>query len=214
MLYFLDNKYNFYSNRVNFVSSQEGKQTAYCNNTQDYIDMVKNYPWQFSNLVSEVFVPTEDQKIRLDVLNNIEAANKNTYESECVLFVEHGAILEHTKAEFLKDIADQYIQETQSYIEKQQQAIITQLTTALTDYFDSVAAEKNYGNRITCAVRAGYPGPFQAEGQAFAIWMDTCNAAAYQILAEVLEGTRPVPNGFEEIKSELPSFTWPEIYQT
>lgn len=209
MLYFLNNKYNFYSNKVNFVSSQEGKQTAYCNNTQDYIDMVKNYPWQFSNLVSEEFISTEDQKTRLDVLNNIEADNKNMYESECVLFVEHGVILEDTKSQFLKDIADQYIQETQSYVEKQQQATIAQFTTDLTDYLDSVAAEKKYENRITCALRAGYPGPFQAEGQAFATWMDAYNAEAYQILAEVIQGTRPVPSSFEEIKSELPTFTWP-----
>lgn len=80
---------------------------------------------------------------------------------------------------------------------------------ALTTHLDVTAQTRRYDNRITCAVRAGYPGPFQAEGKAFASWMDTCNALAYQIQAEVLAGTRPAPSTVSEFLSEMPEMVWP-----
>lgn len=116
MIYFSDNKFNFYSNKVEFISSQDGKQTAYCNIVQDYVDMVKNYPWQFSNLVQQQVIPTEEQKTRLELLNNLEVENKNNYEYECVLFVEHGVILPDTKSEFLISLEADYAESTNAYL--------------------------------------------------------------------------------------------------
>lgn len=119
MIYFSDNKFSFYTNKVNFTSSQDGNQSAYCNYVQDYIDMVNNYPWQFSNLTHEAVVPTTEQQARLDLLNNLEADYKNNYESECVLFVEHGVILPESKSSFLLDIQQDYSAITASYVETQ-----------------------------------------------------------------------------------------------
>lgn len=116
MIYFSDNKFNFYSNKVDFISSQDGKQSAYCNNVQDYIDMVKNYPWQFSNLTHMQVVPTAEQQARLELLNNLEVENKNTYESECVLFVEHGVILPESHSQFLLNIQQEYESATTEYV--------------------------------------------------------------------------------------------------
>lgn len=127
MIYFLDNKFNFYSNKVDFISSQEGKQSAYCNNVQDYIDMVKNYPWQFSNLVHEQVVPNAEQQSRLELLNNLEVENKNTYESECVLFVEHGVILPSTVSTFLRDVAGDYTTTTEAYIQTLRENVWTKI---------------------------------------------------------------------------------------
>lgn len=81
--------------------------------------------------------------------------------------------------------------------------------TALTNHLDATAQARKYDNRITCAVRAGYTGPFQAEGQAFALWMDTCNALAYQLLAEVQVGSRPMPTTTQALIDELPPMVWP-----
>lgn len=78
----------------------------------------------------------------------------------------------------------------------------------LTEFFNMKAAERRYASYITCALRAGYVGPFQAEGTAFAQWMDACNAKCYSILGEVLAGQRPVPT-WAEILAELPTLTWP-----
>ena len=88
--------------------------------------------------------------------------------------------------------------------EEQQAALIKSYDSSLTLYFDSKAKEKNYDNRISCSVRAGYPGPFQAEGLAFATWMDTCNAICYQILADVQAELRPIPT-IEEVTLEFPT---------
>lgn len=80
---------------------------------------------------------------------------------------------------------------------------------ALVAHLDQVARERRYDNRITCALRAGYPGPFQAEGQAFAAWMDGCNALAYQLLAEVMSGKRPMPTDPQALIDLLPAMEWP-----
>lgn len=117
MLYYSDNKFNFYSNKVQFTSSQDGRQSAYCNNIQDYLDMVKQYPWQFSNLTHEQVLPTAEQQSRLELLNNLEVQHKNLYENECVLFVEHGAILPDVRSEFLVHLQTEYATLTQSYID-------------------------------------------------------------------------------------------------
>ena len=81
--------------------------------------------------------------------------------------------------------------------------------TALDNHLDNVARQKRYDNRFTCALRAGYPGPFQAEGQAFAAWMDSCNAMAYQILFDVQQGLRLPPASIEEFIGSMPAMVWP-----
>lgn len=79
---------------------------------------------------------------------------------------------------------------------------------ALTNHLDATAKTKRYDNRITCALRAGYTGPFQAEGQAFASWMDACNWQAYQVLAGVQSGALTMPT-VEEFIADLPAMVWP-----
>jgi hypothetical protein len=79
---------------------------------------------------------------------------------------------------------------------------------ALESHYDATAQSRRYDSRLTCALRAGYPGPFQAEGLAFAIWMDECNAYAYGQMALVQGGGRaqPTPEG---LVAELPPIAWP-----
>ena len=80
---------------------------------------------------------------------------------------------------------------------------------ALDAHLDAVAKARRYTSRFTCALRAGYDGPFRAEGQAFASWMDTCNATAYALMAEVQAGTRPLPATTQELIDTLPAMEWP-----
>lgn len=81
--------------------------------------------------------------------------------------------------------------------------------SALTAHLDATAQVKRYDNRITCMVRAGFPGPFQAEGLAFASWCDECNAAAYALMADVLAGNAPMPESTEAFIATLPAMVWP-----
>lgn len=78
-------------------------------------------------------------------------------------------------------------------------------------HLDNVARERRYDNRITCALRAGFPGPFQLEGIAFASWMDECNAMAYQLLNDVMNGQREMPNDVQVFIDLLPKIEWPVI---
>lgn len=80
---------------------------------------------------------------------------------------------------------------------------------ALDEHLDSVARLRRYDNRITCMVRAGFPGPFRQEALGFAVWVDQCNLVAYSILAAVNQGTRSPPENVAEFLSELPTFSWP-----
>ena len=80
---------------------------------------------------------------------------------------------------------------------------------ALVAHLDATARERRYDNRITCTLRAGYPSPFQADGIAFASWMDQCNALAYQLLAEVVAGTRPMPDSPQALIDLMPVMIWP-----
>lgn len=86
--------------------------------------------------------------------------------------------------------------------------IIISLTAALEAHYDATAQQRRYDTRYTCTLRAGYPGPFHTEGLAFATWMDTCNAYAYQVMADVQDGQRAIPTAAELI-AELPAMVWP-----
>lgn len=86
---------------------------------------------------------------------------------------------------------------------------VQSITAAMDALFDATAQSRRYDSRLTCALRAGYPGPFQAEGTAFATWMDTCNALGYVMLAEVQAGKRPMPTTIGEALALLPEMKWP-----
>lgn len=75
-------------------------------------------------------------------------------------------------------------------------------------HLDTVARAHRYNDRFTFALRAGYPGPYQAEGIAFAQWMDDCNAQAYALLAAVEAGTAPLPSRTDFIAG-LPALVLP-----
>lgn len=77
---------------------------------------------------------------------------------------------------------------------------------AIQQHLDAVAKAKNYDSIHTAALRAAYVGPFQAEGQAFATWMDGCWSAAYALLADFQAGNIPEPTAAEVIAA-LPVLT-------
>lgn len=85
---------------------------------------------------------------------------------------------------------------------------ISRFESALDAHLDSVARTHRYRDRITFAVRSGYPGPYQAEGAAFGTWMDTCNAQAYALLGRVESGTETMPT-IEAFIASLPDFAPP-----
>ncbi len=87
--------------------------------------------------------------------------------------------------------------------------LIAIYTRELDAYIDNTAKADRWDSRITCVARASYENPWQAKAIAFGIWMDTCYALAYQILAEVETGARPMPTVAEFIAA-MPVMEWPE----
>jgi hypothetical protein len=87
---------------------------------------------------------------------------------------------------------------------------ILDFDAALTRHLDATAQSRRYDNRITCMVRAGFSGPFQAEAIAFATWCDNCNLVAYTLLAEVQAGVRTLPGDTQALIDSLPPMVWPE----
>lgn len=86
--------------------------------------------------------------------------------------------------------------------------VIANLDRKLVAHMHERAAERRYDSIHTAALRAGYPGPFNAEGVAYATWMDACNAAAYQIMADVQSGQRAIPSAAALI-AEMPDLELP-----
>lgn len=71
-------------------------------------------------------------------------------------------------------------------------------------YMDQVAKVRGYDNRLTCALRAGYAGPFQADGRTFAQWMDACYVAAAKLGSGAAAGADP-----RALLAQLPTPPWP-----
>ena len=119
-------KWEPYANVVKFISSEDGPQEAYCNNIQDYVEMVVAYPYKFSNLTSHPVVLTQEQSTRLEWLNSVEGIT-NTCESEVVLFVKEGAILPSTNSTFLLDVVTGHAATTEAYIKTLQESVCTKI---------------------------------------------------------------------------------------
>jgi hypothetical protein len=102
-----------------------------------------------------------------------------------------------------------YVVYTRKSDEQIAEVMLRKFEQALDEHLNSVAQEHRYNDRFTFAIRAGYPGPFQAEGLAFATWMDTCNSQAYQLLTDVQAGTTPMPATPADFIATLPAFVMP-----
>lgn len=97
---------------------------------------------------------------------------------------------------------------TPAELEQRNAQTIAEYTAFLEGKFDAAAISKRYDNRLTCALRAAYPGPFQAEGAAFGSWMDECNAIAYALLLKVMAGEAEAPTT-EQLWAMMPEIVWP-----
>lgn len=99
-----------------------------------------------------------------------------------------------------------------AYTHKSQEQIesitVQKYVQTLENFYDKTAQAKQYDNRLTCALRGGYPGPFQEEGAKFGKWMDECNIYAYTELDKIKQGLRPAPASPEAFLAELPKLIW------
>jgi hypothetical protein len=87
-----------------------------------------------------------------------------------------------------------------------QQEIIEQTQQRLDDF----AKTREYDGILSLCTYATSTVPkFLAEGQYGVESRDATWAKLYEILDEVLAGTRPMPSGYTDIEPELPVLAWP-----
>lgn len=102
-------------------------------------------------------------------------------------------------------------QEVKFYADKTEaeaKALKDAYTTAMENFMDAQANTKGYTSRYTASLRVNSTvAKFKAEGQAYMDWMDTCYNLGYTVLAEVVNGIRPMPT-IEEFLAELPKLDW------
>ena len=84
------------------------------------------------------------------------------------------------------------------------------IANATQSRLDVFASTRGYdGIMSACTYATSTNVKFVAEGQYCVEARDATWATLYQILDEVLAGTRPIPNGYEDIEPELPALVWP-----
>lgn len=93
---------------------------------------------------------------------------------------------------------------------KSPEAIKNEVVTATQQRLDSFAQSRQYDGILSACTYHTSPTPkFQVEGQYCLAQRDATWAKLYEILAEVEAGTRPMPQSFADIESELPALVWP-----
>lgn len=91
-----------------------------------------------------------------------------------------------------------------------QQEVISRYTAGVQKHLDDFARTRNYDGILSASTYATSQVPkFQAEGQYAVTARDNTWAAAYELLAEVEAGTRPMPT-LEEVIAALPELVWPQ----
>lgn len=85
-----------------------------------------------------------------------------------------------------------------------------EIVAATQQRLDAFAKTRDYDGVLSLCTYASSVNPkFKQEGQYGVEARDTTWAKVYDIFAEIDAGTRPVPDGYAAIESELPVLEWP-----
>lgn len=118
MIKFTNNAASFYSLRADFYDNGEPR-TQYGDDRTYWENMVGRWG-HLSGLIITQLHPTPEQEIRLAVLNNIEAENKENYSAECSIFVQHEVIVpDEEGCPFLQPLAEEHKEATLNYFREQ-----------------------------------------------------------------------------------------------
>ncbi len=174
MIYSNQGKFSFYAFLASFDST-EGKQKHYMNDKVQYEVMVKEFSYRFSNLYFSDVVPTQEQQDRLEVLNSIQAENKESWGDELTTFVQYGAILDSFNSQFLLDIKADYTETTERYLANQGMEPVNAKIEALWNAADKYISGYISGVAIgilSIGVMQQKPKALAVTGWSSAIWAE------------------------------------------
>lgn len=87
--------------------------------------------------------------------------------------------------------------------------ITARLTLVVQAHLDATAKTRGYDSILSaCSYATDTNPPFALEAQACVEFRSAVWLACYSIMADVLNGIRPIPTG-EELIAELPAIVWP-----
>ena len=90
--------------------------------------------------------------------------------------------------------------------------IQNEIVNKVQERLDNFARTKNYDDILSaCTYATSSIVKFKVEGQYCVDSRDKTWGALYQILAEVQNGTRPIPESYEDIEKDLPVLDWPSL---
>ena len=93
---------------------------------------------------------------------------------------------------------------------KPPEQIQAEIVDATQQRLDDFARTRGYDGILSACTYATSPTPrFAAEGQYCVEARDATWAKLYEMLDEVLAGTRPMPSGYADVEPELPALAWP-----
>jgi hypothetical protein len=99
---------------------------------------------------------------------------------------------------------------SQEEIAERKQNLIDSITDETQNRLDSFAQTRLYEGILSLCSYQNSPNlKFRTEGQYGVEARDATWSKLYELLDEVLSGTRPIPSGYEDIASELPVLEWP-----
>lgn len=91
------------------------------------------------------------------------------------------------------------------------QALQTSIVTATQARLDSFAQTRNYDNILSaCTYAASSVSKFQVEGQTCVDARDATWSTLYDLMLEVQDGTRPMPDSYADVEPLLPALAWSE----
>lgn len=88
--------------------------------------------------------------------------------------------------------------------------VLAEIVDETQQRLDAFAQTRNYDSILSaCTYATSTVFKFQTEGQCCVESRDATWQRLYEILGEVAAGTRPLPDNYADVESELPVLAWP-----
>ena len=200
MLYYENKQFNICP-FIAYYTTYGEKKLKYTNSKKWWADFINKW-WHHEGLTFKPVNPTEAQKARLDEINELEIPEG--FQSGSSGYVETGLLPRDEDENVLELFASLTEQPDPTNT-----TLITIYRTAAGEYLDRLAQERDYESILTLCTYAVSSSPARkAEGQAGIVCRDNTWDHVDQVLADVVNTVRLVPN-VNELLSELPTIHWP-----